>query len=92
MAHGHDFASLMVVLKTSQGYLTKEGFTQDITSPDILCVRAFFLGGKWTPPKARIEEFKKYFNLDIYIDEKECEFYTFNSSDINRINPSKWYW
>ena len=92
MAHGHDFAFRLVVLKTSEGYLTKTGFTHDITSPDILILNAGSLGGKWTPPKARIEGFKKYFNLDIHIDEKECEFYTFNSSDINRINPSKWSW
>ena len=35
MAHGHDFVFRLVVLKTSEGYLTKTGFTHDITSPDM---------------------------------------------------------
>lgn len=91
MAHGHDFAFRLVVLKTSQGYLTKTGFTQDITSPDILVVRAGSIGGKWAPKYYRIEEFKKHFNISREINESECEFFTYSSSDQFRKNPSKWY-
>ena len=39
MAHDHGFALKLAVLKTSSGYLTKVGFTQDVTSPDVLSVR-----------------------------------------------------
>lgn len=91
MAHGHDFSSRMVVLKTSQGYLTKEGFTQDITSPDILSVRAYLLGGKWAPKHARIESFKKHFNISIEIDESESEFFTYHFSDKTRSNLYRWF-
>ena len=91
MAHDHGFAFRMVVLKTLQGYLTKSGFTKDVTSKDVLTVSACELGGKWAPKYARIERFKKHFGIYIEIKENECEFFTYAASDQFRKNPSKWY-
>ena len=91
MAHGHDFAFRMVVLKTPKGYLTKAGFTKDVTSPDILSVRACFLGGKWAPKHSRIDRFKEYFDVSIEIKEDECEIFTYTPSDELRKELHKWF-
>lgn len=91
MAHSHEFAFRLVVLKTSQGYLSKAGFTQDVTSHEVLVVSAGLLGGKWVPKQSRLKRFKEHFNISIPIDEDDCEFFTYDSSDETRTQLFKWY-
>lgn len=68
MAHSHEFAFRLVVLKISQGYLSKAGFTQDVTSQEVLVINAGLLGGKWAPKQSRLKKFKEHFNISIPID------------------------
>ena len=92
MTQDHDFAQRKVVLKTSKGYLTQVGFTENINSKGIISIRAGKLGGKWAPVKVRIQKFKERLKADITIDETDCEFYTFHIYDKARTKPEKWTW
>ena len=91
MAHSHEFAFRSVVLKTPQGYLSKSGFTQDVTSQEVLVIRAGLLGGLWASKQSRLEMFKEYFNISTPIDENDCEFFTYHPSDETRTKLYKWY-
>ena len=91
MAHTHTFSKMLTILKTSKGYVTKDGFTTDVNSKEILVCRAGNLGGKYAPKKVRIEDFIKRFNISSDISVDDCEFLTYEESDENRVNLYKWY-
>lgn len=91
MAHSHEFAFRLVVLKTSEGYLSKSGFTKDVTSQEVLVINAGQIGGKWAPKHYRLKRFTEHFNINRTINEEDCEFFTYDSSDEARTKLFKWY-
>ena len=75
----HDHRVWLTMLKTPWGYLTRTGFTKDVNSKDIIVLRSYAFGGKWSDMKTRIECFLKGATLNediskkIYEHESECK-------------------
>lgn len=78
MAHDHGYA--LTILKTPQGYLTKEGFSQDINSKDIIVLPSNTYG-KWSSMLTRIE----YFLRETSLKEEVCKEIFDNISDCETI-------
>lgn len=61
MAHDHNY--LLTILKTPKGYLTPNGFVQDINSVDIIVLPSNTYG-KWSSISDRVKHFLRGTSLD----------------------------
>lgn len=78
----HDHEYTITLLKTPFGFLTKDGFTDDINSKEIVLLPSNSYG-KWTPFKDKIIYFGKYSSIPedslslILENESECKIKTY---------------
>ena len=81
----HDYDYTITFLKTPMGYLTYDGFTDDINSNDLLLLPSNSYG-KWTPFNKILEFFGKraciseYEYKEILANESKCEIRTYSCS------------
>ena len=78
----HDHEYTITLLKTPYGYLTKNGFTDNINFEDIILLPSNSYG-KWASFEEKIKYFCKYSNISeddlnsILKNQSKCEIYTF---------------
>lgn len=90
MAHRSRFTSRMAVVKTPKGYVSKYGFTEDVTSKEVLAIRTGKIGGRWAKKQERLIRFRSYFHIFMPFKDEECEFFTYDPSDERRSELSEW--
>ena len=78
MYEARDYDYLLTILKTPMGYLTQNGFSQDITSNELVVLGGFEYGN-YSSMRTRIQFFIEKTNLSeliiqkLYNHELECE-------------------